>query len=280
MAGGVVPSIDTIYRDFGVRYQAIVDSEALMAKHGLAAGPASYGMTDTMGRMHSDAQFAGSSSVPAQVEMMGFLGMGNSRQAPETRSRALRKRDWGRPNAVRQGSQTLKKPLRIAYGQKSSRGSSDGDFEALPGENDAEDWRGRMDRNALHMRRRIVGFLSGTGAFVLAPPVIASDEMKPGRPVPTSSDEGRRLMRAGRLDEAVVQLEAAWKSTEVPEVLFDWHFATSVSTGIPKRLRRIERIRTSRLLSGATRQSSTFGLSSRSSRKWQGRADRAESLYR
>lgn len=44
----------------------------------MAAGPASYGMTDTMGRMHSDAQFAGSSSVPAHVEMMGYLGMGNN----------------------------------------------------------------------------------------------------------------------------------------------------------------------------------------------------------
>ena len=44
----------------------------------MAAGPASYGMTDTRGRMHSDAQFAGSSSVPAHVEMMGFLGMGNN----------------------------------------------------------------------------------------------------------------------------------------------------------------------------------------------------------
>ena len=44
----------------------------------MSAGPASYGMTDTMGRMHSDAQFAGSSSVPAHVEMMGFLGMGNN----------------------------------------------------------------------------------------------------------------------------------------------------------------------------------------------------------
>ena len=43
----------------------------------MAAGPASYGMTDTMGRMHSDAQFAGSSSVPAHVEMMGLIGMGN-----------------------------------------------------------------------------------------------------------------------------------------------------------------------------------------------------------
>ena len=44
----------------------------------MGAGPASYGMTDTMGRMHGDAQFAGSSSVPAHVEMMGFLGMGNN----------------------------------------------------------------------------------------------------------------------------------------------------------------------------------------------------------
>ena len=44
----------------------------------MAAGPSSYGMTDTMGRMHSDAQFAGSSSVPAHVEMMGYLGMGNN----------------------------------------------------------------------------------------------------------------------------------------------------------------------------------------------------------
>ena len=44
----------------------------------MAAGPSSYGMTDTMGRMHSDAQFAGSSSVPAHVEMMGLIGMGNN----------------------------------------------------------------------------------------------------------------------------------------------------------------------------------------------------------
>ena len=44
----------------------------------MAAGPASYGLTDTMGRMHGDAQFAGSSSVPAHVEMMGFLGAGNN----------------------------------------------------------------------------------------------------------------------------------------------------------------------------------------------------------
>ena len=44
----------------------------------MAAGPASSGMTDTMGRMHGDAQFAGSSSVPAHVEMMGLIGMGNN----------------------------------------------------------------------------------------------------------------------------------------------------------------------------------------------------------
>ncbi|MDE6000744.1 MAG: GGGtGRT protein, partial [Clostridia bacterium] len=44
----------------------------------MAAGPSSYGMTDTMGRMHSDAQFAGASSVPAHVEMMGLIGMGNN----------------------------------------------------------------------------------------------------------------------------------------------------------------------------------------------------------
>jgi hypothetical protein len=44
----------------------------------MAAGPASYGMTDTMGRMHSSAQFAGSSSVPAHVDMMGLIGMGNN----------------------------------------------------------------------------------------------------------------------------------------------------------------------------------------------------------
>ena len=55
----------------------------------MAAGPASYGMTDTMGRMHSDAQFAGSSSVPAHVEMMGFLGMGNNPRVGATVSVAV-----------------------------------------------------------------------------------------------------------------------------------------------------------------------------------------------
>ena len=55
----------------------------------MAADPASYGMTDTMGRMHSDAQFAGSSSVPAHVEMMGFLGMGNNPMVGATVSVAV-----------------------------------------------------------------------------------------------------------------------------------------------------------------------------------------------
>ena len=55
----------------------------------MAAGPASYGMTDTMGRMHSDAQFAGSSSVPALVEMMGFLCMGNNPMVGATVSVAV-----------------------------------------------------------------------------------------------------------------------------------------------------------------------------------------------
>lgn len=55
----------------------------------MAAGPASYGMTDTMGRMHGDAQFAGSSSVPAHVEMMGFIGMGNNPMVGATVSIAV-----------------------------------------------------------------------------------------------------------------------------------------------------------------------------------------------
>ena len=55
----------------------------------MAAGPASYGMTDTMGRMHSDAQFAGSSSVPAHVEMMGLIGMGNNPMVGATEAVAV-----------------------------------------------------------------------------------------------------------------------------------------------------------------------------------------------
>ena len=55
----------------------------------MAAGPASYGMTDTMGRMHSDAQFAGSSSVPAHVEMMGLIGAGNNPMVGMTVSTAV-----------------------------------------------------------------------------------------------------------------------------------------------------------------------------------------------
>ena len=59
----------------------------------MAAGPASYGMTDTMGRMHSDAQFAGSSSVPAHVEMMGLIGMGKQ---PHGRRHRRRRRPRSR----------------------------------------------------------------------------------------------------------------------------------------------------------------------------------------
>lgn len=55
----------------------------------MQAGPASYGLTDTMGRMHSDAQFAGSSSVPAHVDMMGFIGMGNNPMVGATVSLAV-----------------------------------------------------------------------------------------------------------------------------------------------------------------------------------------------
>ena len=55
----------------------------------MAAGPSSYGLTDTMGRMHADAQFAGSSSVPAHVEMMGLIGMGNNPMVGATVSGAV-----------------------------------------------------------------------------------------------------------------------------------------------------------------------------------------------
>jgi hypothetical protein len=66
----------------------------------MAAGPASYGFTDTLGRMHSDAQFAGSSSVPAHVEMMGFIGMGNNPMVGATVAVAV---------AVEEGLKKLKK---------------------------------------------------------------------------------------------------------------------------------------------------------------------------
>jgi len=62
----------------------------------MAAGPASYGMTDTMGRMHSDAQFAGSSSVPAHVEMMGLIGMGNNPMVGATVACAVAVEEAGR----------------------------------------------------------------------------------------------------------------------------------------------------------------------------------------
>ena len=65
----------------GVKYFSVASgggTDRTLHPDNMAAGPASYGMTDTMGRMHSDAQFAGSSSVPAHVEMMGLIGMGNN----------------------------------------------------------------------------------------------------------------------------------------------------------------------------------------------------------
>ena len=65
----------------GVKYFSVASGGGTgrtLLPDNMAAGPASYGMTDTMGRMHSDAQFAGSSSVPAHVEMMGLIGMGNN----------------------------------------------------------------------------------------------------------------------------------------------------------------------------------------------------------
>lgn len=67
--------------ELGKKYFSVAsggDTGRTLHPDNMAAGPASYGMTDTMGRMHSDAQFAGSSSVPAHVEMMGFIGMGNN----------------------------------------------------------------------------------------------------------------------------------------------------------------------------------------------------------
>ncbi|MBQ3068542.1 MAG: GGGtGRT protein [Clostridia bacterium] len=67
--------------DAGKKYFAVASGGGTgrtLHPDNMAAGPASYGMTDTLGRMHSDAQFAGSSSVPAHVEMMGLIGMGNN----------------------------------------------------------------------------------------------------------------------------------------------------------------------------------------------------------
>ena len=67
--------------EHGVKYFSVASGGGTgrtLHPDNMGAGPASYGMTDTMGRMHSDAQFAGSSSVPAHVEMMGLIGMGNN----------------------------------------------------------------------------------------------------------------------------------------------------------------------------------------------------------
>ncbi|MCQ2776627.1 MAG: GGGtGRT protein [Bacilli bacterium] len=67
--------------DHGVKYFSVASGGGTgrtLHPDNMAAGPASYGLTDSLGRMHGDAQFAGSSSVPAHVEMMGFIGMGNN----------------------------------------------------------------------------------------------------------------------------------------------------------------------------------------------------------
>ncbi len=74
----------------------------------MAAGPASYGMTDTMGRMHADAQFAGSSSVPAHVDMMGLIGMGNSPMVGATVAVAV---------AVKQGRMTESEKFKSQCGE-------------------------------------------------------------------------------------------------------------------------------------------------------------------
>ena len=70
-----------VYLQHGKKYFSVASGGGTgrtLHPDNMAAGPASYGMTDTMGRMHGDAQFAGSSSVPAHVEMMGLIGMGNN----------------------------------------------------------------------------------------------------------------------------------------------------------------------------------------------------------
>ena len=79
-AGGVY-SCDKVQLVYRLRYgegQSGGGTGRTLHPDNMAAGPASYGMTDTLGRMHSDAQFAGSSSVPAHVEMMGLIGAGNN----------------------------------------------------------------------------------------------------------------------------------------------------------------------------------------------------------
>ncbi len=79
-------------RELGKKYFSVASGGGTgrtLHPDNMAAGPASYGMTDTMGRMHSDAQFAGSSSVPAHVEMMGLIGMGNNPMVGATVSIAV-----------------------------------------------------------------------------------------------------------------------------------------------------------------------------------------------
>ena len=107
----------------------------------MAAGPASYGMTDTMGRMHSDAQFAGSSSVPAHVEMMGFLGMGNNPMVGATVAVAVAVEE-----AVKEAIPIHAKTLRTIVRRVFARhGRHDGTMSALPGY--ARCYKGNDSRN-------------------------------------------------------------------------------------------------------------------------------------
>ena len=79
--------------DNGVKYFSVASGGGTgrtLHPDNVGAGPASYGLTDSMGRMHGDAQFAGSSSVPAHVDMMGFIGMGNNPMVGATVACAVR----------------------------------------------------------------------------------------------------------------------------------------------------------------------------------------------
>ena len=87
----------------------------------MAAGPASYGMTDTMGRMHSDAQFAGSSSVPAHVEMMGLIGMGNNPMVGATVAVAVSVEEAAKACKERFGKESsFRKRSRLCKGKRNA----------------------------------------------------------------------------------------------------------------------------------------------------------------
>ena len=126
----------------------------------MAAGPASYGMTDTMGRMHSDAQFAGSSSVPAHVEMMGLIGMGNNPMV-------------GATVAVAVASIFSAVPARVWSALKLMHATARRSDETIP-------------TSAATIRVRITispgGVVAGNKTIVIAPP-IAPKTMIPSRPI-------------------------------------------------------------------------------------------------